>query len=119
MDYQKKLPVPIISTDLVYYKRQLTVNLFNIHNLATGEAYFFCYDQTIARKGSNEVASILTIKFLIFPPESKHLDIFCDSCRGQNKNKTLHRYIHNAVHQTKRLASIAMTFPKRGHSYGL
>lgn len=118
MDYQKNLSVPNISTNLVYYKRQLTVNLFNIHNLTTGEAYFFCYDQTIARKGSNEVASLLHhYIFNILAPDVKHLHIFCDSCGGQNKNKTLLRYIHYVVHQAKRLTSITMTFPERGHSY--
>lgn len=55
--------------------------------------------------------------FNIFPPEVKHLDIVCDSCRRQNKNITLLRYIHYVVHQTKRFASITVTFTERGHSY--
>ncbi|CAH1113394.1 unnamed protein product [Psylliodes chrysocephalus] len=47
----------------------------------------------------------------------RHLDLFCDSCGGQNKNYTFFRYLHNLVHQQKRFNSVRVTFPIRGHSY--
>lgn len=61
MDYQKNFPVPNITTNdvRIYYKRQLTLCMFNIHILSTDESYFFVYDETVAYKGSNEVASFL------------------------------------------------------------
>lgn len=118
MDYQKNLPVPNISTNVVYYKRQLTVQLFNIHVLSTGDSYFFSYDQTVAKKGANDVTSMLHEYILNFlSPEVKFLYVFCDSCGGQNKNNTLIRYLHYVVHKIKRLYSITVTFPERGHSY--
>lgn len=42
--------MPIITTNDVYYKRQLTLNLFNIHELSTSKSYFFCNPETIAKK---------------------------------------------------------------------
>ncbi|XP_046665800.1 uncharacterized protein LOC124357790 [Homalodisca vitripennis] len=118
MDFQKNLPVPHITTNDVYYKRQLTLCMFNIHILSTDESFFFVYDETVAYKGANEVASfLLYFVMTILDPSVKELDIFCDSCGGQNKNWTLFRTIHYIVHHTKRLDKIQMNFPIRGHSY--
>lgn len=59
MDYQKNLNCPNITTNDVYYRRQLSFYLFNIHTLSTQESVFYTYDQTIAKKGSDDVTSIL------------------------------------------------------------
>lgn len=48
---------------------------------------------------------------------TKHLRIFCDSCSGQNKNFTMFRFLYLLVHVEKKLDSVTMTFPVRGHSY--
>lgn len=45
------------------------------------------------------------------------LDIFCDSCGGQNKNYTVFRFLHHMVHDKGQFDSITVTFPIRGHSY--
>ena len=45
------------------------------------------------------------------------LDIFCDSCGGQNKNYTVFRYLHWLVTTQNRLQKVTVTFPIRGHSY--
>nr|CAH7729430.1 unnamed protein product [Callosobruchus chinensis] len=45
------------------------------------------------------------------------LDIFCDSCGGQNKNYTIFRMLHFIVHKTGRLRKIKMTPGRRTHSY--
>lgn len=118
MDYQKNLPLPNISTNDVYYKRQLSFYLFNIHVLASGEALFYTYTETAAKKGSDEVASILFHYILNeLNPEVQELVIFCDSCCGQNKNYTLFRMLHYIVHKVGRLQCVKMVFPIRGHSY--
>lgn len=118
MDFQKNLPVPNITTNDVYYKRQLTLCMFNIHILSTDESYFYVYDETVAYKGCNEVASFLFhFVMTILDPSVRILDIFSDSCGGQNKNWTISRMIHYIVHHVKRLDQVKMTFPIRGHSY--
>lgn len=118
MDFQKNLPVPNITTNDVYYKRQLTVCMFNIHVLSTNDSYFYAYDESVANKGSDEVASFLfNFVMTILDPKVKELDIFCDSCGGQNKNWTIFRMVHYLVNHVKRLDKIKMNFPIRGHSY--
>lgn len=117
-DFQKILPVPNITTNDVYYKRQLSVYFFNVHILSTGDSVFYCYDQTIAKRGCNDVVSMLHhFIFNVLPSTVKRLSLFCDSCSGQNKNFTMFRYLYYVVHICKRFENVQVTFPIRGHSY--
>ena len=51
-DYQKNLPCPNITTQDVYYSRQLSFHSFNIHVLSSDKVFFFnCYDETVCKKG--------------------------------------------------------------------
>ena len=57
MDFQKNMPVPNTASNLVYYKRQLIVHLFNIHVLSAGESVFYGYDEIVANKGADKVGT--------------------------------------------------------------
>lgn len=118
MDFQKNLPIPNLSTNDVYYKRQLSFYIFNIHELPSKKSYFFTYDETVAKKGSNEVTSMLHHYLThLMNPEVRHLKIFCDSCGGQNKNYCVLKYLYAAVHFLNLLDSVTVVYPIRGHSY--
>lgn len=118
MDYSKNLPTPNITTNDVYYKRQLTFVSFNIHILSSGQSIFYTYPQIVAKKGADDVVSLLNhFCFNFLDKEVRHLEIFCDSCAGQNKNYTLLRFLHFLVHKQKRFDCVMVTFPIRGHSY--
>lgn len=118
MDYGRNLHLPNINTNDVYYKRQLSMYLFNIHTLSTSHSVFYVYPENIGKKGSDDVSSLL-MDFLYNQMDLKvrNLDIFCDSCGGQNKNYTIFRFLHHVVHEQKRLDYVKVTFPIRGHSY--
>ena len=49
-DFQKNLPLLNISTNDVYYKRQLSFFSFNIHILGSKKSIFYTYDESIAKK---------------------------------------------------------------------
>lgn len=118
VDYGKNLPIPNISTNDVYYKRQLSFYLFNVHILSSGDSTFYCYDQTVAKKGSDEVVSMLHHFFTeVLSPQVRDLHMFADSCGGQNKNFTVIKYLHYCTVVLKRFDSVTLTFPVRGHSY--
>jgi hypothetical protein len=118
MDFQKNLPMPNITTGDVYYKRQLSFHSFDIHILGSNDVWFYTYDESVARKGSDDVSSMLAHFFTHCLDEKvRVLEIFCDSCGGQNKNYTVFRFLHYMVHVEKRFDSITVTFPVRGHSY--
>ncbi|CAH1099170.1 unnamed protein product [Psylliodes chrysocephalus] len=59
MDFQKKLPISNISTNDVYYKRQLSFYSFNTHVISKLDSYFYCYSENVVAKGSEEVVSML------------------------------------------------------------
>lgn len=118
MDFAKNYPCPNIATNDVYYRRQLSLYAFNIHILSDSRSIFYVYPQTVANKGSDEVASFLHhFVYNHLEKDITHLEIFSDSCGGQNKNKTLLRLMHHLVHVENRFDYIKMTFPIRGHSY--
>lgn len=118
MDYQKNVSLPNITTNDVYYKRQLSMYNFNIHVLSSEQSFFYTYPETHAKKGADEVAAFLFHFITNYLYKSvKELSIFCDSAGGQNKNYTLIRFIHFVTCEIKLLNHITTTFPIRGHSY--
>lgn len=117
-DFQKNLNLPNQSTNDFYYKRKLAFYSFNIHVLSSNEVYLYCYDETIAKKGADEVTSMLYDFFIKhLDKEIRSVELFCDSCAGQNKNYTLIRFMDFLVHEKKRFDFIKVTFPERGHSF--
>lgn len=103
LDYAKNVPVPNITTNDVYYKRQLSIYSFNIHVLSTSHSVFYMYPETTGNKGSDSVSSLLHhFLFNFLGEDVRHLEIFCDSCGGQNKNYTFIRALHYIVHTEKK-----------------
>ena len=116
-DFWKNLPVPNITTNDVYYKRQLSVYTFNVHTLHNNDVELFCYDETVARKGADEVCSMLYERFSSVADDVKTAHLFCDGCAGQNKNWTVIRFLYFLVHAICMFSEITVSFPVRGHSY--
>lgn len=117
-DYGKNLCAPNIQTNDTYYKRQLSVYAFNVHVLSSSQSIFYLYPETEGKKGSDDVCSLVhNFVYNYMKPTTTHLQIFCDSCGGQNKNFTMFRFLHHLVHIEKKLEKVTVTFPVRGHSY--
>ncbi|CAH1106455.1 unnamed protein product [Psylliodes chrysocephalus] len=76
------------------------------------------YDQTVAKKGSDDVASML-YHFVntYLDPAVKKLYVFADSCWGQNKNHTIIQFPHYVTADLKRFDTMAITYPVRGNSF--
>ena len=117
-DFWKNLPVPSITTGDVYYKRQFSVYTFNIHVLTTNKVFLYCYDESTAKKGADDVCSMWS-DFINehVSDEITELHLFCDGCPGQNKNWTVRKFCHYLVHHLQRFELVKITFPIRGHSY--
>lgn len=59
IDYGKNLCVPNVSTNDVYYRRQLSVFCFIIHMLSNNKCLFFVYPESEGKKGSDNVCQML------------------------------------------------------------
>lgn len=118
VDFGRNLCIPDISTSEVYFRRQLSFYVFNVHVLGSGVAVFYTYDQTQGKKGANDVISMIDHFISTYlDPAVEELNIFCDSCAGQNKNYSVLRYFHHMTVENKRFKEVTITFPVRGHSY--
>lgn len=116
IDYMQNLELPNIPIQDMFYLRQLSVNIFNIHDLKTGKATIYLYHEGMAKKGANEVISFLNQYIKSLPQNIKNLYLFSDGCGGQAKNNIIIRYLLSLL-EIGKIKSIEQYFPFRGHSY--
>lgn len=116
-DFQKNLPLPLTNVGPEYYKRQLWVHNFNVHNMATDEATMFMYGEHFALKTPNEVISCLDFYLeRCLRQNARFLHLFCDNCFGQNKNRYVFLFLRNLVISGK-FEKVYINFPVPGHSF--
>lgn len=117
VDYMQNLALPVIPVQDTFYLHQLTVNVFNIHDLKTRKTMFYVYHEGMGKKGPNEVCSFI-MDFINrnIPPNIQHFHIFSDGCGGQNKNHSVIRMCLGLA-DLGRFQSVNQYFPIRGHSY--
>lgn len=81
----KTLPTPVLSTGVVYYKRQLWTYCLGIHNLSTNEAYMYVWNESVASRGPEEIGSCI-LNFVEVYVRTSKLTMYSDQCGGQNRN---------------------------------
>lgn len=117
VDYMQNIFLPQIPVQETFYLHQLTVSVFDIHDVKTGRAYFYIYHEGMGRKGPDEVCSFIANYIESYvPPEVQHLHVFMDGCPGQNKNHTTARMFASLI-EIERFKTIHQYFPIRGHSF--
>nr|CAH7732301.1 unnamed protein product [Callosobruchus chinensis] len=85
-DLEKALPFLILTCSLAYYKRHCYVYNFGCHELTTGSGYMYCWDDTSASRGSQEISSYIRKNVCQQAPGKKHIIAYSDACTGQNRN---------------------------------
>lgn len=81
----KTLPTPHLSTGIVYYKKQLWIFCFGIDDAAERNAYMKVWDETLALRGSCEVASGL-LYYLKMKNLDKEVIPWSNACGGKKCN---------------------------------
>lgn len=66
-DLEKTLATPMLTTNKVYYLRQLWTYNFCIHEVISGKSYMYTWNETTAARGSQEVGSCLVKVNFITP----------------------------------------------------
>ncbi|XP_045503544.1 uncharacterized protein LOC123700387 [Colias croceus] len=117
-DLQKTLPLPRISTNIIYYKRQVWVYNLGIHTGSDGQAYCNVWVEGEAGRGSQEVGSCL-IKHITEKLRDgvEHLILWSDSCGGQNRNIKLTLMLKALLNDHPTLKQISHRFLESGHSF--
>lgn len=112
----QNIHLPSIPVQESFYLRQLTVNVFCIHNLQNDNVVFFVYHEGTGTKGPNEVCSFLLNFLQASLKNVENLHVFSDGCFAQNKNHTNIRMFSCLVSLGK-FKSVEQYFPLRGHSF--
>jgi len=60
-DLQSTLPTPRLSSNIVYYKRQLMVYNLGIHDCKTEVGYMYAWHEGQASRGAQEIASCIPV----------------------------------------------------------
>ncbi|KAJ8887858.1 hypothetical protein PR048_014076 [Dryococelus australis] len=114
-DYMQNLPLPHITSNVVFYSLQLWNNIFGVHNLGEDSATVYHYCEREGKKGPNEVTPILR-DYINHNREDEinELVLTSDGCPSQNKNRTMMHFIYCLVHLLKLYDKVTYIFPVGG-----
>lgn len=117
-DLQKVLSTPHGDNMLLGYSRKLAVYNLTLYESGTGSVKCFLWDETFAKRGSNEISTGL---YDAIRKEDRagteRLTLVCDSCPGQNKNRTVLFMMYHAMLRAVGTKTLGLLFLIPGHTY--
>ena len=117
-DLEQSLPTPVLTTNIVFYKRQLWTYNLGIHDCRSGRGCMHMWHEGIASRGSYEVGSCLLRHLKEMNTTATHLVLYSDSCGGQNRNiNILVLLLHIVANPDLTFEVIDHKFMVSGHSY--
>ncbi|KAL4090146.1 hypothetical protein QTP88_025045 [Uroleucon formosanum] len=116
MDMQQVIFTPTLTHSNMFYSRQLSNYNLCIHIGDTGKSIMCMWHEGIAGRGGNEIASCLLNAITSGMTTKKKLQIWCDNCAGQNKNRVILIVLIYAIAK-KYFDTIDLKFLVSGHSY--
>ncbi|CAB0042996.1 unnamed protein product [Trichogramma brassicae] len=101
-DVEKLLLLPKVDIGPVYYMSKMCVLNFTIFELGVNLEHCNVWNETIGRKGANEIASFL-LDFIMKKSGKgvKNFIFYSDNCAGQNRNKMLFSMYFKAARKYK------------------
>ena len=120
-DLQKALPVPYGEHSSYYCKCNFAVYNLTVTDLDTKQCYCYIWDQTVAKRGGNEISSCLYehLNDVIRNTYVKHVVLFCDNCLGQNKNRIINYMLCVAIVNIPNPECIDLIFLEKGHTQNI
>lgn len=82
-DLEQALATPLLTTNVVLYKRQLWAYNLGIHDCKTGKGCMHMWHKGIASQGSHEMGSCLLLHLRNMQSRATKLILYSNSCGGQ------------------------------------
>ncbi|XP_050509244.1 uncharacterized protein LOC126886381 [Diabrotica virgifera virgifera] len=115
---EKVLGLPKLSTNIVYYKRQLGIYNEGIHSASTNTPYCFLWKEGVAGRGAQEVGSCLKKYIELYLKKGvEELILWSDSCGGQNRNIKIVLLLKTTLMEHPTLKTIQLKYLESGHSF--
>lgn len=114
-DLQAVLQVPCGDISVLYYKRKLNCFNFTIFDVGKKEGFCFFWNESIAKRGVNEIGSCIQIFLQENCQTQQPVVFYSDNAAGQNKNKAIASLYLFAV-QTLSIPRITHKYLVSGHS---
>lgn len=115
-DLQKVLPCPRSDTSVFFYRNKLSLYDFTVFDNCSRIANCYMWDETRAKRGSNEIGSCLLLFIETMVKEGKkEFRFYSDSCTGQNRNRFIFAMFLYAA--TKYGVKITHRFLEPGHTH--
>ena len=114
-DLEQPLAIPLLTTNVVFYKRQLWTYHLGIHDCIAEKGCMHMWHEGIASRGSHKIGSCLLHQM---QSQATKLILYSDSCGGQNQNVNLACLWINIVSSPEHsIIQIDQKFMVSGHSY--
>jgi hypothetical protein len=78
-DCMQNLPLPKIPVQEMFYLRKLWLYVFCVHDMKTDSVEFYTYHEGIAKRGPDEVCSLVWMKIQQMSATVKELHVFSDA----------------------------------------
>lgn len=116
--WKKTLPLPRIPTNIIFYKRQLWIYNAGVHTGKKGQGYFYVWVENKACRGTQQNGSCVMKHVLNNINEKvKTLELFCDSCGGQNRNIKILLMLKACLESHRSLENISIKYLVPGHTF--
>lgn len=118
-DLQKVLSTPHGDNLLLYYARKYSFYNLTVYENVTQNALCYLWGECDGNRGSNEICTTL-YKYLHGVDKkgtTEHVSFHCDSCSGQNKNRSTLAMLFYFLAESSKIKTIKITFLLPGHTY--
>ena len=115
-DLEAVLYTPCTKVSTLFYKRKLCTYNLTMFNLANKEGQCYLWNETVAKRGSNEIGTGLRL-FMEKHKSAKRLFMISDACGGQTRNQFIACLCMYLVRHMEHLEQIDHMFMVSGHSH--
>ncbi|CAH1959018.1 unnamed protein product [Acanthoscelides obtectus] len=117
VDLQKCLATPLLKNCQSFYSLKLWTFNYTIYDATDKSADCFVWDESVAGRGGNEMASCMMRYILDLPNSIERIIIWSDNCPSQNRNQQMIMCYSYLLMMKPSLKCIEHKFLLRGHTH--